>query len=96
MSRSLVKSRKAVAIKSSKEKWEKSVQSAKVNGKKEIGGFSMVTMTMTKLKPVTVEEAPISSSPFTLVDCMLFSHFSFNDFITIAFPDLTADLDIQI
>ena len=45
---------------------------------------------------VTVEEAPISFSPFTLVDCTLFSHFSFNDFIATAFPDLAKDLDIQI
>ena len=45
---------------------------------------------------VTVEEAPTSFSPFSLVDCMLFSHFSFNDFIAIAFPDLAGDLDAQI
>ena len=47
-------------------------------------------------KPVTVEGAPISSSPFSLVDCMLLSHFFFNDFITVAFPDLAGDLDTQI
>ena len=45
---------------------------------------------------VMVEEAPISFSPFSLVDCMLLSHFSFNDFIAIAFLDLARDLDIQI
>ena len=45
---------------------------------------------------VTVEEAPTSFSPFSLVDCMLLSYFSFNNFITIAFPDLAGDLDIQI
>ena len=45
---------------------------------------------------VTVEGLPISFSPFTLADCMLFSHFSFNDFITTAFPDLAKDLDIPI
>ena len=45
---------------------------------------------------VTVEEAPTSFSPFSLVDCMLLSHFSFNDFVAIAFPDLARDLDIQI
>ena len=45
---------------------------------------------------VTVEEAPISFSPFTLADCTLFSHFSFNDFIATAFLDLAEDLDIQI
>ena len=43
MSRSLAKSRKAVVIKSLKERWEKSVQSAKVNGEKEIGRSSTVT-----------------------------------------------------
>ena len=45
---------------------------------------------------VMVEEAPTSFSPFSLVDCMLLSHFSFNDFITIAFLDLAGDLDAQI
>ena len=29
-------------------------------------------------------------------NCMLLSHFSFNDFITLAFLDLAKDLDIQI
>ena len=45
---------------------------------------------------VTVEEAPASFSPFSSVDCKLLSHFSFNDFITVAFLDLARDLDIQI
>ena len=45
---------------------------------------------------VTVEEAPTSFSPFSPADCMLPSHFSFNDFVAIAFPDLAGDLDIQI
>ena len=45
---------------------------------------------------VTVEEAPTSFSPFSPVDCMLLSHFSFNNFVAIAFPDLAGDLDIQI
>ena len=45
MSRSLARSRKAVAIKSLKEKWEKREQSAKVKGEKEIGGSSTVTTT---------------------------------------------------
>ena len=45
---------------------------------------------------VTVEEAPTSFSPFSLVDGTLLSHFSFNDFVTIAFLDLTGDLDSQI
>ena len=43
-----------------------------------------------------IEEAPTSFSPFSLTNCMLLSHFSFNDFIAIAFPDLAGDLDIQI
>ena len=43
-----------------------------------------------------VEEVPTSFSPFSLTDCMLFSHFSFDDFITAAFPDLAGDLDTQI
>ena len=45
---------------------------------------------------VMVEETPTSSSPFSLVNCMLLSHFSFNDFIAIAFPDLARDLDVQM
>ena len=45
---------------------------------------------------VTVEDPPISFSPFSLVDCTMLSHFSFNNFVAIAFPDLAGDLDIQI
>ena len=45
---------------------------------------------------VTVEDPPISFSPFSLVDCTMLSHFSFNDFVAIAFLDLVGDLDIQI
>ena len=45
---------------------------------------------------VTVEDPPISFSPFSLTDCTMLSHFSFNDFIAIAFLDLAGDLDIQI
>ena len=45
---------------------------------------------------VTVEDPPISFSPFSLVDCTMLSHFSFNNFIAIVFPDLARDLDIQI
>ena len=45
---------------------------------------------------VTVEEAPTLFSPFSLVDCILLSHFSFNDFITVAFLDLAGDLNDQI
>ena len=51
---------------------------------------------VTVLQSVMVEGPPISFSPFILADCTLFSHFSFNDFITTAFPDLAKDLDIQI
>ena len=50
----------------------------------------------TAVAGVTVEETPTSFSPFSLVNCMLLSHFSFNDFIAVAFPDLTGDLDAQI
>ena len=45
---------------------------------------------------VTVEDPPIAFSPFSIVDCTMLSHFSFNDFIAVAFPDLAGDLDIQI
>ena len=45
---------------------------------------------------VTVENPPIPFSPFSSADCTLLSHFSFNDFIAIAFPDLAGDLDIQL
>ena len=44
---------------------------------------------------VTVIETPTPFSPFSPTDCTLYSHFSFNDFIRIAFPDLTGDLDDQ-
>ena len=50
----------------------------------------------TRTLGVMVEEAPTSFSPFSLVDCTLLSHFSFNDFVAVAFPDLARDLDIQI
>ena len=43
-----------------------------------------------------VGEPPISFSPFSFTDCTMLSHFSFNDFVAIAFPDLARDLDIQI
>ena len=45
---------------------------------------------------VTVENPPVSFSPFSLLDCTLISHFSFDDFIAVAFPDLVGDLDMQI
>ena len=45
---------------------------------------------------VTVEEPPIPFSPFSSADCTMISHFSFNDFIAITFPDIAGDLDLQI
>ena len=45
---------------------------------------------------VMVLEAPTSFSPFSSTDCTLLTHFSFNDFIAVAFPDLAGDLDVQI
>ena len=48
------------------------------------------------VETVTVEKIPTSFSPFSLVDCTLISHFSLDDFITIAFLDLAGDLDSQI
>ena len=45
---------------------------------------------------ITVEGPPIPFSPFSLADCTLLNHFSFNDFVAIAFPDIARDLDIQI
>ena len=45
---------------------------------------------------VMVKNPPIPFSPLSLADCTTFSHFSFNDFIAIAFPDLAGDLDTQI
>ena len=45
---------------------------------------------------VTIEELPIPFSPFSSADCTMLNHFSFNDFIAIAFPDIAGDLDVQI
>ena len=45
---------------------------------------------------VTIEDPPIPFSPFSLADCTMLSHFSFNDFVAVAFLDLARDLDIQI
>ena len=45
---------------------------------------------------VMIEDPPISFSPFSLVDCTMLNHFSFNDFVAIAFPDLAGDLDTRI
>ena len=44
---------------------------------------------------VTIEEPPIPFSPFSSADCTMINHFSFNDFIAIAFPDIARDLDFQ-
>ena len=43
-----------------------------------------------------IEGAPTSFSPFSLVNCTLLSHFSFNDFVAVVFPDLAGDLDTLI
>ena len=45
---------------------------------------------------VTVEEPPIPFSPFSSADCTMLNHFSFHDFIAVAFPDIAGDLDAQI
>ena len=45
---------------------------------------------------VMVVETPTSFSLFLSTDCTLYSHFSFDDFVMIAFPDLTRDPDDQI
>ena len=43
-----------------------------------------------------IEDIPIPFSPFLAADCTMLNHFSFEDFVAIAFPDLAGDLDIQI
>ena len=45
---------------------------------------------------VTIEDPPVPFSPFSFANCTMLDHFSFNDFIAIAFPDIAGDLDIQI
>ena len=45
---------------------------------------------------VTIEDVPTAFSPFSAADCTLLNHFSFEDFVAIAFPDLARDLNIQI
>ena len=45
---------------------------------------------------VTIEGPPIPFSPFSSVDCTMLNHFSFNDFVAIAFLDIAGDLDVQI
>ena len=45
---------------------------------------------------VTVEDVPIPFSPFSLADCTMLNHFSFEDFVAIAFPDIAGELNIQI
>ena len=44
-------------------------------------------------KGVMVMGPPTPFSPFSPTDCMLYSHFSFDNFVMIAFLDLTRDLD---
>ena len=56
--------------------------------------FFCILLLFVRIFCVTVDKIPTSFSPFSLVDCMLLSHFSFNDFITLAFPDLAGDLDV--
>ena len=45
---------------------------------------------------VTIEDVPILFSPFSAADCTMLNHFSFEDFVAIAFLDIAGDLDIQI
>ena len=40
-----------------------------------------------------VEDSPVSFSPFSLTNCTLFLHFSFNNFVVVAFPDLAKYLE---
>ena len=42
---------------------------------------------------VMIVGPPTSFSLFSQADCTLLTHFSFNDFIMLAFPDLADDLD---
>ena len=72
-------------------------------GEKEFGNFGSVDFFCTGAinyplheAIVTVEDPPISFSPFSSTDCTMLSHFSFNDFIAVAFPDLARDLDTQL
>ena len=58
--------------------------------------FSRLAIPHLPVQIVTVEEPPIPFSPFSLADCTMLNHFSFNDFIAIAFPDIARDLDAQI
>ena len=62
----------------------------------QTGDTHIETDVLPKSNTVTIEEVPSSFSPFSLVDYTLLSHFSFNDFITVAFPDLAGDLDTLI
>ena len=45
---------------------------------------------------IMVMEAPTSFSLFSPTNCTLYSHFSFDNFVMVAFPDLTRDLDDPI
>ena len=50
----------------------------------------------TTIASVTVENPPNSFSPFSSANCTMLSHFSFNDFIAVAFLDLARDIDIPL
>ena len=45
---------------------------------------------------VTIEGPPIPFSPFSLTNCTLLNHFSFDNFVAVAFPDIAGDLNNQI
>ena len=63
---------------------------------KKISSLMAEDPIISKALAVTVEEPPIPFSPFSLTDCTLLNHFSFEDFVAVAFPDIAGDLDIQI
>ena len=50
-------------------------------------GTESITMSPVMAETVTVEDPPVAFSPFSLADCTMLSHFSFNDFVAIAFLD---------
>ena len=60
------------------------------------GAESEMSIGLVLVPAVTVEDVPIPFSPFSLTDCTMLNHFSFEDFVAIAFPDIAGDLDIQI
>ena len=60
------------------------------------GGVDKVSGGSTVYEGVMIEDAPIPFSPFSLANCTMLNHFSFKDFIAIAFLDIAGDLDIWI